>query len=92
MLNPAETSEILPIVRLQVVDVPEQAPPQPEKLAPPEGAAVNVTYEPMGKSAKHAAPPEEAQFTPGGEDVTLPLPVTVVETDPVVGTTVVELL
>jgi hypothetical protein len=51
---------------------PVQAPPQPLKVAPPVGVAVNVTGVPPAKSAVQT----EGQLIPVGELVTVPLPET----------------
>jgi hypothetical protein len=59
------------------VPVPEQAPLQPAKMAPAEGAAVNVTEAPEPNEAEQVAP----QSIPAGEEVTVPVPVPVLVTE-----------
>lgn len=59
------------MVTVQVVDEPEQAPPQVEKVAPVEAAAVSVTLAFSVKFAEQVEP----QLMPEGELVTVPLPV-----------------
>ena len=57
---------------VHVVDVPEQAPPQPVKVTPGSGVAVNVTLVFAGKLAEQPAPvPQEM---PEGLLETVPLP------------------
>jgi hypothetical protein len=53
--------------------VPEQAPPQPAKVEPGLGVALNVTVVPLEKKAEHVAP----QAIPGGLLVTVPPPIRV---------------
>ena len=58
------------------VPVPAQPPPlQPEKVAPPDGVAVNVTDVPLLNAAVQVAP----QLMPVGFDVTVPVPATTTE-------------
>jgi len=59
------------------VPVPEQAPLQPAKMAPAEGAAVNVTEAPEPNEAEQVAP----QSIPAGEEATVPVPVPAFETE-----------
>jgi hypothetical protein len=68
--NMAVTAIGLVMVTLQP-PVPEQAPPQPRKVAPGLGAAVSVTFVPCAKSSLQSAP----QAMPAGVDVTAPAPV-----------------
>jgi hypothetical protein len=51
--------------------VPEQSPPQPEKVDPAPGEAVSATTVPLANEAEHVDP----QLIPAGEDDTEPLPV-----------------
>jgi hypothetical protein len=62
------------IVTVQVVVVPEQAPPQPRKPAPESGIAVSVTVDPVVSFAVQPDPPAEVHAIP--PPVTVPLPVT----------------
>jgi hypothetical protein len=59
-----------PLIATWQSAVPEQAPPQPAKVAPAEGAAVSVTA--WLKEAEQVAP----QSMPAGAEVTLPSPET----------------
>ena len=59
------------IVTWQVVDVPEQTPPdQPVKVESVSGVAVRVTPVPLAKDALQVGP----QLIPLGAEVTVPLP------------------
>lgn len=58
------------IATVHVVADPEHAPPQPEKVEPPEAAAVSVTLVPLSYSAEQVAP----QSIPAGDEVTVPEP------------------
>jgi hypothetical protein len=64
---------------MQVADVPLQAPPQPEKLASFELAAVNVTKEPEGNDAVQVAghaiapPPPVTEPGPATDTASVPL-------------------
>ena len=53
------------------VPVPEHGAPQPAKVEPAVGAAVNVTCVPLANGAAHVAP----QLIPAGALVTVPVPV-----------------
>ncbi len=55
--------------------VPLQAPPQPVKVQPLAGASLSVTCAPLPKFALQVEP----QLMPGGELVTVPLPVSLTE-------------
>jgi hypothetical protein len=68
-VNVADTLCAEFIVTMQL-PVPLQAPPQPVKLQPLAGVAVNVTGVPLEKFALHVAP----QLMPEGELATVPLP------------------
>jgi hypothetical protein len=59
------------IATLQLL-LPEQAPPQPWKVAPLAGVAVRVTEVPLAKLAEQVLP----QLIPVGLELTAPLPVT----------------
>jgi len=59
---------------VQVPDVLEHAPDQPEKSQPTAGAAVKVTDVPDAYGFWHPAPPEEVQLTPPESEVTVPDP------------------
>lgn len=59
------------IVREQVVELPEQAPDQPEKPNPEEGEAVRNTFVPW----ENEVPQTPGQEMPAGELITVPLPV-----------------
>ena len=61
------------MVTVQVVLVPEQAPPQPVKLAPVVGMAVKVTAVFAANASLQSAP----QSMPAGELVMPPSPVTI---------------
>jgi hypothetical protein len=61
------------IETVQVVAVPLQAPPQPEKVAPEAGVAVNVTLAPSDWLAVHAVAPLPQLIPP---PVTVPGPLT----------------
>ena len=56
--------------------MPEQAPDQPVNVEPVAGVAVKVTVAPLVTVAAHVEP----QLIPAGDDVILPLPLTVPET------------
>jgi len=58
------------------VPVPEQAPPQPEKVEPVAAVAVRVTVWPKVMEALHVAPQSIAPEAP----VTVPVPVPVLAT------------
>lgn len=60
------------IVRVHVVAVPEQAPDQPVKAYPLDGAAVRTTPVPYENAVEHVP----GQEIPAGELVTVPLPLT----------------
>jgi len=47
-LNAAMTDPAAAIETVQVVEVPEQAPPHPPKLDPLAGTSLNVTEMPFG--------------------------------------------
>src|SRR5439155_16605873 len=57
----------------QVVAVPLHAPPQPVKVAPAAGVAVNVIFALAGSSALHVVAPLPQLMPP---PVTVPLPLT----------------
>jgi hypothetical protein len=61
-------------VRVQVVLVPEQAPPQPVNFAPVAGVAVRVSVVFGARLALHAVKPLPQEIAP---PLTLPLPITV---------------
>jgi hypothetical protein len=61
----------------QVLEVPEQPPPQPAKVDPPLATAVNVTLDPDVKAAEQAL---LGQVIPAAELVTEPEPVPLTET------------
>lgn len=69
----AVTDRAADIVTMQVLEVPEQAPLQPEKVYPPLAAAVNVTPDPVVKDAEQAL---LGQVMPAAELVTEPEPLT----------------
>jgi len=75
-VNVALTDVALPIVSVQVVAVPVQAPPQPLKVAPEPGVSLRVTGVPAMRAALHVPPPAP-QLMP--EPVTVPPPVTLTE-------------
>ena len=68
-------ASLLVIFTFTDVAVPEQAPPQPEKLAPDAGDAVKVTTVPVAKDVVQWSG-ESGQSRSPGLDVTFPLPVT----------------
>ena len=69
--NVAVTVLLPSIVTWQVVDVPEQTPPdQPVKVKPGSGVAVRVTLVPLAKDELQVGP----QLIPLGAEVTVPLP------------------
>ena len=70
IVKAAETDRLLFTVTLQA-PVPLHAPPQPAKVEPEPGLAVNVTGVPMGKLAPQVVP----QLIPAGVLVTVPTPV-----------------
>ncbi len=70
VLNVAVTLRAAVIANTQL-PVPVQAPLQPANVEPLAAAAVSVTDVPLEKFALQVLP----QFTPEGEDVTVPVPV-----------------
>jgi hypothetical protein len=58
------------------VPLPLHAPPQPVNVEPPAALAVSVTGVPLLKLFEHVEP----QLMPVGLDVTVPLPVPVLDT------------
>jgi LEA14-like dessication related protein len=64
-------------VTVQVDDVPEHAPDQPENVEPEAGEAVRVTVVPEVTEIRQAVPQE----MPSGELVTVPEPVPVLATE-----------
>ena len=67
---------LVPAGTLQVVDVPVHAPDQPANWEFAAGAAVSVIGAVAVSDALHALP----QLMPAGEDVTVPVPVPVLDT------------
>ena len=59
------------MLTVQVLDVPEHAPPQPIKIEPTAGLAVSVILWPEAKVVEHVLP----QLIAAGLLVTMPLPV-----------------
>jgi hypothetical protein len=74
--NVAVTLRASLMLTVQVLDVPEHAPPQPENDDPAAALAVNVTLVPSANSAEQAAP----QSMPAGSLTTDPVPEPVRET------------
>jgi len=75
-LNVAVTLLLLFIAKVQVEEVPEQAPDQPAKTEPEAAVAVKVTEVPVVKEALQVVP----QLIPEGLLVTVPEPVPAFET------------
>jgi hypothetical protein len=75
-LNVAVT-DLAASIETEQVPVPVQAPDHPVKVALAAGAAVNVTAVPMLKVNEQVAP----QLIPAGEEVTVPIPFPVFETE-----------
>jgi hypothetical protein len=61
------------IVRVQVVEDPEQSPPQEEKsyLFPATSVAVNVTLDPRVNVDEHPVPVESQLVIPAGLELTV---------------------
>jgi len=73
----ADTERSADSVTVQVVAVPEQAPPQPVNDLPDAGVAVSVTSVPVMYAEEH----DEPQAMPLGLDVTVPSAPPDTETD-----------
>jgi len=67
------------IVKVQVLEVPVQAPPHPVKVLPEDAAANSVTLAPEDIFAEHVLPHE----IPPVLVVTVPVPVPLLETESV---------
>src|SRR5204863_178645 len=72
----ADTALLAPIVTVQVDPFELSQPVHPVNTDKVAGVAVSVTAVPITKSLLHAAP----QLIPAGDEVTVPLPIPVIDT------------